>query len=88
MDANTIVTLIQTIGFPIVCVIALAWYVKYVTDENRKTVSDLMDKHKEEVEELTRRQKEDGDKFSQAIANNTLAITALTEYIKARDSKE
>jgi len=88
MDTNTIVTLIQTIGFPIVCVIGLAWYVKYVTDENRKTVSDLMSKHKEEVEELARRQKEDGDKFSQAIANNTLAITALTEYIKARDAKE
>lgn len=88
MDANTIVTLIQTIGFPIVCVMCLAWYVKYIMDENQKTVRDMIAHHKEEVDGLLLRQKEEGDKFSMAIANNTLAINSLAEYIKARDLKE
>lgn len=34
------VQLISTVGFPIVACIALAWYVKYMTDGFNKTISD------------------------------------------------
>lgn len=34
------VQLISTVGFPIVACMALAWYVKYMTDGFSKTISD------------------------------------------------
>ena len=34
------VQLISTVGFPIVACIALAWYVKYMTDGFNRTISD------------------------------------------------
>ena len=41
MDANTIATLVGSLGFPIVCCIALFWYITKLTNQ-----------HKEETEKL------------------------------------
>lgn len=60
MDANTIITAVSTLGFPIVMCAALFWYMI----EQRKD-------HKAEVEKLTN-----------ALENNTVAITQLTDFIK------
>ena len=60
MDANAIITVVSTLGFPIVMCGALFWYMI----QQRKD-------HKEEVEKLTT-----------ALENNTVAVTQLTDYIK------
>lgn len=65
-----IITLIQTFGFPVAACAAMAWYVKYITDENNKRLDDLNRDHKEEVQSL-----------STALANNTLALQKLTDYL-------
>lgn len=56
---DTIIDLIQKLGFPIACVIALFW-------QNTK----LNEQHKEEMEKITT-----------ALNNNTLALTELKDKI-------
>ena len=41
MDVNAILQAVGTLGFPIVCAIAMAWYVKYITDRNREDIGKI-----------------------------------------------
>ena len=59
MDANTIIQLVGSLGFPIVMCGALFW---------RMVKSDEL--HKEEM-----------DKLSMALNNNTIAITNLSDKL-------
>lgn len=59
MDANTIIQLVGSLGFPIVMCGALFW---------RMVKSD--EQHKEEM-----------DKLSEALNNNTIAITKLSDNL-------
>lgn len=76
MDVNAILQLVGTLGFPIVCAIAMAWYVKYMTDRNREDIDKLNEQHKQEMKEVTT-----------ALNNNTIAIQKLTDVIGNGDSK-
>lgn len=71
MDWQGLMQAITTVGFPIVCCIAMMWYVKYVTDQNREEIAKLNDQHKQEMTEVT-----------QAINNNTIALTRLCDLMK------
>lgn len=55
MDASGIVSIIQNLGFPIACVIALFY-----------TLRNEQKQHKEEM-----------DRFTEALNNNTIALTEL-----------
>ena len=70
MDANAIVTLIQSCGFPIVMCGVMAWYVKYMTDRNREDIDKLNEQHQQEMKEVTT-----------ALNNNTLALQKLSDVI-------
>lgn len=59
MDANTVITLIQTLGFPICVSIALFW--KMDKDDIR---------HRDAEEKMT-----------EALNNNTVVLTKLTERL-------
>ena len=59
MDANTIIQLVGSLGFPIVMCGALFW---------RMVKSD--EQHKEEM-----------DKLSEALNNNTIALTKLSDNL-------
>lgn len=59
MDANTIIQLVGSLGFPIVMCGALFW---------RQVKSD--EQHKAEM-----------DKLSEALNNNTMAITKLSDKL-------
>ena len=71
MNANDIVTIITTVGFPIVACGGMAWYVKYITDKNREEMNTERAQHNEEMTKVT-----------EALNNNTLAIQKLTDYIE------
>ena len=71
MSWESMVQAITTVGFPIVCCIAMAWYVKYSTDQSRDEVAKLNEQHKQEMSEVT-----------QAINNNTIALTKLCDLMK------
>ena len=70
MDVNAILQAVGTLGFPIVCSIAMAWYVKYMTDRNREDIEKLNEQHQQEMKEVTT-----------ALNNNTLALQKLSDVI-------
>ena len=70
MDYATISRLIQTVGFPAVCVLGMGWYVKYITDQHHEDLQKMQDQHRQEMNDVT-----------QALNNNTLALQKLADYI-------
>lgn len=69
-----IMQMISSVGFPIACCVAMAYYVKDQSDKNRQQLEDMNQKHKEEITQVT-----------EAINNNTLAITKLCERLGVSD---
>jgi hypothetical protein len=70
MDLNIIMTLVGSLGFPIVACIGLGWYVKYMTDTNRSDMTELRKEHKDEMTKMT-----------EALNNNTLVIQKLIDKL-------
>jgi hypothetical protein len=68
--------LISTYGFPIVACIAMAWFVKYTTDNNNKRIDNLNEQHANEMKDVTT-----------AINNNTIALTKLLSKIGGDDNE-
>lgn len=58
-------------AFPIVACVMMGWYVKYTQDNYRKDIQELSQNHKEEI-----------DKVTSALNNNTLALQKLTDVIE------
>lgn len=73
MNADAIVQLITTVGFPIVCCGGLGWWVKYTTDKEREERTKMNQEHREEMREVTT-----------ALNNNTLAIQKLCDKLDIR----
>lgn len=71
MGVNEILQSVSTLGFPIVCAVAMAWYVKYMTDRNREEIDKLNTQHQQEMKEVTT-----------ALNNNTLALQKLSDVIE------
>lgn len=72
MDA--LLQAIGTYGFPIVVAILCMWYVKYVNDKHTEEVAELNRQHKTELSEVT-----------QAVNNNTIALTKLCDKLGVSD---
>ena len=77
MDANTLITLIGSLGFPIVACIAMGWFFAKVNDNYRQDIKELQATHKEEVRAMT-----------EAIQNNTLVIQKLVDKLERDDKNE
>lgn len=60
MDVTAVTGVIQNLGFPIACVIAMFY---------------MLNKERED-------HKAEADKWTEAIHNNTIAMTKLTDYIQ------
>lgn len=76
MDANAIITLVQTIGFPVVMCGLMAYYVKYMSDRNREDLAAERAQHDDEMKQVT-----------EAIKNNTIALQKLTDYMEVKHAK-
>ena len=63
-----VLTIINTVGFPVAMCIFLCWYIKDSSEKNREEIKKINDEHREEVREITK-----------ALENNTLALTKLCE---------
>lgn len=70
MDANTIITMIGSLGFPIVACIGIAYFFAKANDNYRLDMKEASLRHKEEI-----------DKMSEAINNNTRALELLIQKI-------
>lgn len=71
MDVSTIVSLISSLGFPIVACIYMAGYTRKQIDVYRQDIKELQAEHKEEIGRVT-----------EALDNNTKALIELSAYIK------
>lgn len=65
-----IVTIIQTVGFPIAACVGMAWYVKYITDQHNAQMDKLTDTYQESISEI-----------KNAVENNTIVMTRLTTQL-------
>ena len=70
MNINDIMTLITSVGFPIVMCGAMGWYLKYISDKHSSEVLQLNTQHNEEMKQVT-----------EALNNNTLAIQKLCDKL-------
>lgn len=61
-------------AFPIVMCVVMGWYVKYREDKHSEEISTINKDHKEEVSKMT-----------DALNNNTLALTQLSDYLRVRE---
>lgn len=71
--SNEWVQVISNLGFPIVCCIAMGWYVKYMTD-----------KHQEEIDGL----KETIDSNTQVITEMKAMVQTFMDYMAKMNDKE
>lgn len=71
MDANFILQAVTKVGFPIVACAAMGYFVTYTIDKNRQEIANLNEQHKEEMAQVT-----------QALNNNTKALTELCELMR------
>lgn len=72
---SDLVPIITSVGFPIVACVAMGYYVKYVTDENRKDIHDMNELHRSEMADIT-----------SALNNNTVALEKLCTMLEKSDS--
>lgn len=73
MDIASITQLITAVGFPVVACILMGYYIKLQTDNYRGDVAALQTQHKEEMLKVT-----------EAVNNNTLALTKLADALIER----
>lgn len=76
MDANTIITLVGSLGFPIVACIGMAYFFAKSNDNYRLDTKEASLRHKEEI-----------DKMAEAINNNTKALELLIQKIGGKDDE-
>ena len=72
---NEIISLISTVGFPIVACIFVAVYTTKQTDNYRADIKEMQQQHKEEMQHVT-----------EALNNNTVVLQKLCD--KLDDTKE
>lgn len=74
MDANTIVTLIGSLGFPIVACMGMAYFFAKANDNYRNDIKESNQLHKQEMDAMT-----------EAINNNTLVLNRLIDRLGGED---
>ena len=76
MDSG-VVTIIQTVGFPIAMCVAMGWYVKYTEDKHREDRNGQNERHAKEMETVNK-----------AIDNNTEALRSLEKTIAIKEATQ
>ena len=77
MDANIIISMIGSLGFPIVACIFIAVFFSKTQDNYRADIKEMQMTHKQET-----------DKMTEALNNNTLALQRLVDKIGGLDDDE
>ena len=71
---ETIVQIVQSVGFPIAMCIAMGGYVKYTEDKSRDERLEMQAQHAEEMGAI-----------KDALINNTRAVEELTTTMKKEE---
>ena len=71
MDANVIISMIGSLGFPIVACIFIAIFFSKTQDNYRADIKEMQTLHKQET-----------DKMTEALNNNTMALQRLVDKME------
>lgn len=82
------INVVQSVGFPICMVGAMGWYIKNMTDKNDAKVERQAIYYQEQIDKLERGHKESMEKITEALNNNTIALTKLTERLEVNEDDE
>lgn len=74
---ETIVQIVQSVGFPIAMCVAMGYYVKYTEDKSRDERIEMQTQHSEEM-----------DSVKTVLNNNTLALQKLVEKLNKGGEKD
>lgn len=74
MDFNAVVEAVKSLGVAVVMCLLMAWFVKYMFDKFMTELENEREAHKAEMAVL-----------QEALTNNTVALTTLTERLKNND---
>ena len=74
MDFNAIVEAVKSLGVAVVMCLLMAWFVKYMFDKFMSELEKEREAHKAEMKVL-----------QDALTNNTLALTTLSERLGNND---
>lgn len=72
MDANTIITLVGSLGFPIVACLGMGWFFNKTNENYRSDIKESNQLHKQEIDNMT-----------EAINNNTIVLNKLIDKLDA-----
>lgn len=75
MPVSELIGAVASVGFPIVCCVAMMYYVKYLTDKHIEETKELNKQHSDEMATFK-------DEVKEALNNNTIAITKLCEKLE------
>lgn len=78
---DKIINLISSVGFPIVCVLCLGWFVYQLIKSNNEQTAKRDEQHASEVKEL----RDTLTKNTEVLANLNTTITVLLEHMKEGD---
>ena len=70
MDANVIISLVGSLGFPIVACIGMAYFCSRIINNNREDIKEMNIVHRTEM-----------DKITDAINNNSMVIHKLIDKL-------
>lgn len=73
MDFTAIGQLITSMGFPIVACLLMGYYIKQQTEYYREDINNINQQHKEEMNKIT-----------EALNNNTLALQKISDALIIR----
>lgn len=81
MDANAIGSMIASLGFPIVACGAMAIFIVKRMAANDEKLETLRKEQREDIMTIQKEHKEEVQKMSDALDNNTRALEKLTEKL-------
>lgn len=88
MDAQSIGSLIASLGFPIVACGAMAFFIVKRSEANDQKLESLRKEQREDLMTIQREHKEEVARMTEALDNNTKALEKLTERIEREGKNE
>ena len=80
--------LVQQVGIAAVVAGLCMYFIKYMYDKNREDIKLQREEYTSQLETERQRHNEEMKSVTEALNNNTLALTELTSYMKSFVSTE
>lgn len=82
------IELVQQVGIAAVVAGLCMYFIKYMYDKNREDIKVQREEYTNQLETERQRHNEEMKSVTEALNNNTVALTELTSYIKSFVSTE